>query len=75
MRCAHCEAEFTPKRTTGRFCSPPCRSAAWARHRRDELASLEAQLSRAVTRVRGNSLVPLFQEYVAVIANVPSGGR
>jgi hypothetical protein len=52
MRCAHCEAEFTPKRTTGKYCSTRCRAAAWQRQRNDELALVEEQLSRALTRVR-----------------------
>lgn len=52
MRCAHCDAEFTPKRTTGRFCSAKCRAAAWQRKREAELTTLEEQLTRAVTRVR-----------------------
>jgi hypothetical protein len=35
MRCAHCEAEFTPKNVRGRFCSGKCRAAAWQRKRED----------------------------------------
>jgi len=35
MRCAHCEAEFTPKRTTGKYCSTRCRCAAWQEERDD----------------------------------------
>ncbi len=52
MRCAHCDAEFTPKRPTGKYCSPRCRSAAWQRNRADTLAVVEDQLTRALTRVR-----------------------
>ena len=33
MCCAHCDAEFTPKRSTGKFCSARCRSAAWQANR------------------------------------------
>ena len=33
MRCTHCEAEFTRKRSTGKFCSAKCRAAAWQRRR------------------------------------------
>ena len=53
MRCAHCDTEFTPKRTTGKFCSAKCRSAAWQQKRHDELAGLEEQLTRALARVHG----------------------
>jgi hypothetical protein len=53
MRCAYCEAEFTPKNVRGRFCSGKCRAAAWQRNRHDELALIEDSLSRALARVRG----------------------
>jgi hypothetical protein len=52
MRCAYCEAEFTPKSVRGRFCSAKCRAAAWQHKRRDDLGSIEEQLTRALTRVR-----------------------
>ena len=52
MRCEHCEADFTPKNSRGRFCSARCRKAAWQRHRQDALASVEEQLTRALARVR-----------------------
>ena len=35
MRCAHCDAEFTPKNSRGRFCSAKCRSAAWQAKREE----------------------------------------
>ena len=53
MRCAHCEAEFTPKNVRGRFCSGRCRSAAWQEHRQADLAQLEESLVRTLARVRG----------------------
>jgi hypothetical protein len=52
MRCTHCETEFTPKRTTGKFCSAKCRAAAWQRKRHDELACLEDQAERLLIRIR-----------------------
>jgi hypothetical protein len=52
MRCVHCEAEFTPKRSTGKYCSAKCRAAAWTRERRDALAVVEDQLTRALTRLQ-----------------------
>ncbi len=53
MRCAHCEADFTPKNSRGLYCSARCRKAAWTRQRADDLAVVEEQLTRALTRVRG----------------------
>ncbi len=50
--CEHCQAEFSPKTTRGRFCCPRCRAAAWQRQRKDALAVVEEQLARALTRVR-----------------------
>jgi hypothetical protein len=52
MRCAHCEAEFTPKRITGKFCSAKCRAAAWQHKRRDDLGMIEDQLTRALARLQ-----------------------
>ena len=52
MPCAHCEAEFTPKRTTGRFCSAKCRTAAWQARRYRKLATIEATLERSLAEVR-----------------------
>ena len=40
MRCAHCEADFEPKTSRGRFCSAKCRKAAWQRKREDREARL-----------------------------------
>jgi hypothetical protein len=33
MLCAFCDRDFTPKRTTGKFCSAKCRAAAWQANR------------------------------------------
>ena len=52
MRCEHCEADFNPKNSRGRFCSAKCRKAAWQRKRVDDLAMVEDQLTRALTRVQ-----------------------
>lgn len=52
MHCAHCETDFTPKRTTAKYCSTRCRAAAWARNRADTLAMVEDQLARALTRLQ-----------------------
>jgi predicted nucleic acid-binding Zn ribbon protein len=52
MWCAHCEAEFEPKNARGRFCSDRCRAAAWQRQRKDALALVEDQLTRALVHVR-----------------------
>lgn len=41
MRCAHCEAEFTPKNTRGRFCSAKCRAAAWQAKRAERESRLK----------------------------------
>lgn len=46
MRCAHSEAEFTPKRMTGKYCSTRCRCAAWGR-RRVALPAAKAKAIRA----------------------------
>ena len=52
MQCTYCDAEFTPKRTTGKFCSARCRAAAWQANRDFELALVEANLTRPLVRVR-----------------------
>ena len=52
MRCAHCDAEFTPKRTIGIYCSTKCRCAAWQQGRQTKLAGLEAQAERLLTGLR-----------------------
>jgi hypothetical protein len=41
MRCAHCDTEFTPKRTTGKYCSTWCRCAAWQATREDRANRLK----------------------------------
>jgi len=33
MLCAFCDREFTPKRSTGKYCSTKCRCAAWQANR------------------------------------------
>lgn len=58
MRCAHCEAEFTPKNIRGRFCAGKCRAASWQRQRGDELAIVEEQLARVRTRLRALRGIP-----------------
>jgi len=40
MRCQHCEAEFTPKQSTGEYCSTRCRCAAWQRKREERESRL-----------------------------------
>ena len=52
MRCAHCEAEFTPKNVRGRFCSDKCRAAAWQAYREHALARIEQNLPHALTHVQ-----------------------
>jgi len=52
MRCEHCEADFSPKNSRGRFRSAKCRKAAWQRKPVDALATVEDQLTRALTRVQ-----------------------
>jgi endogenous inhibitor of DNA gyrase (YacG/DUF329 family) len=52
VRCAHCDREFTPKTQRRRYCSDKCRAADWQRKRKDELALVEEQLTRALARVR-----------------------
>ncbi len=46
MRCAHCEAEFEPKRPTKKYCSTKCRCAAWEQ-RRVSMPAAEARAIRA----------------------------
>jgi hypothetical protein len=46
MRCAHCDQDFTPKNVRRRFRSAKCRAAAWQHTRRDDLGSIEEQLTR-----------------------------
>jgi hypothetical protein len=52
VRWAFCDQEFTPKNQRRRFCSNRYRSAAWQSKRKDALALVEEQLTRALTRVR-----------------------
>ena len=52
MLCEHCKAEMDAKTTRRRFCSTKCRAAAWQVNRADDLAVVEDQLARALTRVR-----------------------
>jgi uncharacterized protein with PIN domain len=51
MRCAHCDADFTPKNSRGRFCSAKCRKLAWQGTRHARLARLEDRLSGALAEV------------------------
>ena len=52
MRCAHCEAEFTPKNVRGRFCSDKCLAAAWQAHREHALPRIEQNLADTLTQVQ-----------------------
>jgi hypothetical protein len=52
MRCQYCGGEFEAKTSRRQFCSAKCRAAAWQLKRSDELAMVEEQLARALTRVR-----------------------
>ena len=52
MHCTYCDAVFTPKRTTVKFCSVRCRAAAWQANRDFELALVEENLTRPLVRVR-----------------------
>ncbi len=52
MRCQHCGAEMEAKTSRRRFCGAACRAAAWQRQRGEDLAALEEQLTRALSRVR-----------------------
>ena len=52
MRCAHCDGEITPKRTTGKYCSTRCRAAAWHAHREQELASVTKGLAQVLHRLQ-----------------------
>ncbi len=50
--CAHCGAEFTPKRPWGRFCSKRCRWADRPARRREQDAKLR-ELARAFAKEVG----------------------
>jgi len=52
MRCAYCEAEFTPKRTTGKYCSAKCRAAAWQANREHELSSVTKGVEQILHRLQ-----------------------
>ncbi len=52
MGCEFCGADFTAKTARRRFCDAKCRKAAWQRKRETDLAAVEEQLSRALSRVR-----------------------
>ena len=52
MRCAYCDAEFTPKNQRRRFCSEKYRCASWQEKRRGGLARLEDRLSVALAEVQ-----------------------
>ena len=45
--CQHCKTEFTPKRSTARFCGPTCRVAG---HRRPTQPAQGAILSVTATQ-------------------------
>ncbi len=49
MLCAFCDREFTPKRSTGKYCSTRCRCAAWQAkraQREDRLKGLVKVLAK-----------------------------
>ena len=52
MRCIQCGADMDAKTARRRYCSARCRAAAWQRARGEELALVEVNLTRALTRVR-----------------------
>lgn len=52
MRCAFCERDFTPKRTTGKYCSTKCRCAAWQANREHALDRLAEQAERVAAGLR-----------------------
>ena len=52
LRCAHCEAEFTPKNVRGRFCSSKCRSASWQRKQEDRESRMR-ELINVLAREEG----------------------
>ena len=52
MRCGYCGTEFEPKTVRRQFCTAKCRKAAGQRKRQDDLALVEEQLTRALTRMR-----------------------
>ena len=69
MRCAHCEAEFTPKNVRGRFCSDKCCTAAWQANREHTLARLEESLTHALAQVQA------IRERRSKPGPVPTEGR
>ena len=52
MRCGICGGEFEAKNSRAKFCSSRCQAAAWQGQRKDDLALVEEQLTRALIRVR-----------------------
>ena len=52
MRCANCDAEFTPKRPWARFCSKRCRWAARAVRRQAHDAKLR-ELVKVLAKAAG----------------------
>jgi hypothetical protein len=52
MVCGHCDKEFTPKRTTGKYCSTRCRCAAW-QAKRDERESRLRGLVKVLAKEAG----------------------
>jgi hypothetical protein len=53
--CQHCKTEFTPKRSTARFCGPTCRVAG---HRRPTQPAQGAILSVTATQLPNRSQSP-----------------
>ena len=52
MKCIQCGTDMDAKTARRRYCSAKCRAAAWQRARGAELALVEENLTRALTRVR-----------------------
>ena len=52
MRCDHCEADFTPKNSRGRFCSAKCRKAAWQR-KREQRDTRQRELIKTLAKAAG----------------------
>ncbi len=51
MRCAHCEADFTPKTIRRRFCSDRCRKAAWTGAKAEDLVRALEDVDRLRRRL------------------------
>ncbi len=52
MRCEHCDGDFQPKNSRGRFCSAKCRKAAWQRQR-EERDTHQRELIKTLAKAAG----------------------